>query len=517
MDLFRGMEGAHGTHGPPDRDGLKWTIKRTAKTLREPVTEELWQQHLDGSRPLGVIPIMEDNCCYWGSIDVDQYDINLLDVIAAVEAQKLPLVPCRSKSGGLHLFLFLSTPQPAADVLAVLREIAASIGQGGSEIFPKQSQVLVERGDFGNWMVMPYYGGTFDGKLMEQVGLRRTGAEMLVQEFITTARQMQVDGDAFSALATKRKTAARAPVRPRRAGRPMGEDFEDGPPCLQHLAHQGVPSGGQNNTLLMMGIYYKMADPENWQQRLEEANQKYLRPPGSSQGLQGVIRQLAKKDYNYTCRTEPMKSFCDSAICRVRRFGVGDEGNFPPISGLSKLATDPVIWFVDVDGYRLEVSTDQLINYVKFHSVCVEQLGKCYQLMKQSDWLRVVANVMDTATTIEAPSDMSETERFREMLEEWLTNRQRGNTKEDLLLGRPWEDTDTQRYYFRMAYLQQFLTREGMRDVPRNRIGRRIEQMGGHHTNMTIKGKFINVWWVPTSLMSKTPEVDAPEVPQSPI
>src|SRR5579859_8054977 len=98
MDLFAGLETTSGTHGMPDldQDGMKWSIKKTAKTLNEPVTLALWKQHLEGKRPLGVIPIREDSTCRWGSIDIDQYDINVLDVVKRVEAAKLPLVPCRS-------------------------------------------------------------------------------------------------------------------------------------------------------------------------------------------------------------------------------------------------------------------------------------------------------------------------------------------------------------------------------------------------------------------------------------
>jgi hypothetical protein len=38
--LFRGLDGVRGTHGEPelDENGVKWTIKKTARTLREQIT-----------------------------------------------------------------------------------------------------------------------------------------------------------------------------------------------------------------------------------------------------------------------------------------------------------------------------------------------------------------------------------------------------------------------------------------------------------------------------------------------
>ena len=43
MRLFAGNSRAHGTHGVPMKDGLKWEIKTTAKTIRKPVTLDLWR------------------------------------------------------------------------------------------------------------------------------------------------------------------------------------------------------------------------------------------------------------------------------------------------------------------------------------------------------------------------------------------------------------------------------------------------------------------------------------------
>ena len=88
MALFAGFASAHGTHGEPVQDGLKWAIKTTARTVREPVTKQLWEKHLRGEISLGVIPIREDGTCSWGSIDVDQYGEDFLKLIDKAERGK---------------------------------------------------------------------------------------------------------------------------------------------------------------------------------------------------------------------------------------------------------------------------------------------------------------------------------------------------------------------------------------------------------------------------------------------
>ena len=94
-------------------------------------------------------------------------------------------MPCVSKSGGLHLFLFLSEGAPAADVRDALRRAAEALGVGECEIFPKQDDLRAD--GTGNWMIMPYFGGTYGGKLRLQRGLKKTGAEMTLAEFLTAA------------------------------------------------------------------------------------------------------------------------------------------------------------------------------------------------------------------------------------------------------------------------------------------------------------------------------------------
>ena len=66
--LFDGFAGAYGTYNGTKRseakDG-KLEIKSSARTLRKPVTPDLWTDHVAGKKPLGIIPIREDDTCLW--------------------------------------------------------------------------------------------------------------------------------------------------------------------------------------------------------------------------------------------------------------------------------------------------------------------------------------------------------------------------------------------------------------------------------------------------------------------
>lgn len=520
MALFAGHEGAHGTHGTPVRDGLKWAIKSTAKTIREPATLSMWEDHVKGKRPLGVVPIRGDSTASWGSIDVDEYDIDLLSIIGRVETAKLPLIPCRSKSGGLHLWLFLKEPVPAGQIQAVLKDWAAQLGLSGCEIFPKQTTMLTDKGDVGNWIVMPYYGDTFGGKIKEQVGLKRTGSEMELTEFLRAAEGAAITEEEMALLGQRRAVQANKAKRilPGSKEPSNVNDFSDGPPCLQNMILDGgIERGGQSNTLLHMGVYYKRANPADWEKRLERANQEFLSPPGSTEGLLSVLRSLRKKDYEYLCKTEPMCSHCNATVCRTRKFGVGDGGNIPIINSISKLDTDPAIWFVDVEGQRLECSTDQLQNYMLFQKLCIDRLQKSYALIKVGEWFAILNEALRNVVIIPVPEDISKGGKFYELMEEFLTNRARGNVREDILSGRPWECEEDNRHYFRIKDLEKFLIREGVRDLNRPQINNRIRDMGGNSHPIKIKGRNTSTWYIPSEVIAPLIELDAPEIKPPPI
>lgn len=506
LSLFGGYSKAYGTYGSEEKNnskGGKLEIRSTARTVREPVTEALWDIHLSGKHPIGIIPICEDNTAIWGVIDVDKYDLVYDDLLAAIDREKLPLVMCRSKSGGAHLFVFLSEPVAAGDLIALLRSMAARLALGDCEIFPKQTKVLWERDDLGSWLNMPYFGGDETTRY----GIKRGGMAMTTKEFLRKAEASKINFSTLSNVGT--------PVLP------PDEMMADGPPCLQHLASKGFPEGSRNNGLFALGVFCKKKFGDKWETALEDCNRKYMKPPLGIEEVTDVIKRLKKKDYNYRCGDQPIAPHCNSSLCRTRRFGVGGQDDFPVVSGVSVLETDPPLWFLDIEGERIELITDDLLQYRRFHKICAERLVKCYQPLKQNTWLQIVSEAMKGAIRIQAPPEVGVSGQFGELLEDFCINRHKGRTREDVLNGRPWEDENREqnkevRHYFRLRDLMSYLDREGFKLYSRSQITVRLRQMGGGHMFFNIKGKGVNVWYIPAGF-EKTPKMDTPPKMEEPL
>ena len=158
--IFQGQDRAHGIFTTTGEVSDKNKIKGSGKVIQEPITDSLWKKHLQGEgSSLGVIPINDDSQCKWGCIDVDTYPLDHVKIAKNIKSKKIPLVVFRSKSGGAHLFLFVENFIPAVAMRKKLQEFASNLGYASCEIFPKQIEIKVDRGDTGNFLNLPYFGG----------------------------------------------------------------------------------------------------------------------------------------------------------------------------------------------------------------------------------------------------------------------------------------------------------------------------------------------------------------------
>ena len=123
-NIFEGLDRAHGVTIVGESNGNGQKVKGKSFVKREPVTDELWQNHLNGTENLGIIPINDDNECKWGCIDIDSYaEFDHKKLISQIANLKLPLMVCRSKSGGAHVFLFTKEYVSASLMQDKLNEI----------------------------------------------------------------------------------------------------------------------------------------------------------------------------------------------------------------------------------------------------------------------------------------------------------------------------------------------------------------------------------------------------------
>lgn len=478
-EIFDGLKRAYGTYDVTTARGDGKQLGQAA-TKRANVTTELWSGHLKGEKGIGIVPIRDDNTAKFGAIDIDVYgDLNIVELLNKTKALGIPVIPCRSKSGGCHLYLFAKTPVTAELMRIRLSEIASLLGYGQSEIFPKQSTIQVERGDVGGWINMPY----FNGLRGLRYAVKSDGNAYEPGEFIEAVKLLQQPVEFFSRPIDTPNTEIEMP---------------EPPPCLRVMASNGIPEGMRNETLFAFGIYCKKAFPDSWRQQLEIYNQMFFKPPLTADEVHGAIRSLSNKDYNYACSKAPLSLHCNSGVCRTRKFGVGsgEKGHFPALGQLRKLETDPPIWFWDVDGKSLELSTQQLQTPRMFQGRCMEVLELMPILPSAVVWQHMVNDALANLIRLEAPEDSSSEGLLWSLLEDFCTGRMQAKSANEILNGKPWTDTETNITWFRMADFMTFLERRHFRAFAPHKITAIFKSRNASHKFIKLRGKGTNIWGV---------------------
>ena len=485
--IFEGLKIAYGQYQKGDRDE-NGKQKGKAFIVRGNVTDDLWEKHLNGEGPaLGIIPITENNTCRWGCIDIDEYNFDHRSLINNIRSLNLPLVVCRSKSGGAHVFLFTKDFIPASQMQGALKKMAITLGYEGSEIFPKQVEILVERGDTGNFLNLPYHN--------QMKGLRyaiKDNGEAATMEEFFELYDKYAQEKVENVVIQKPKII---------------EAFEEGPPCLNKLAKDGFGEGARNNALFNIAVYFKQAKPDSWEDELIKANIEYMKPPLGNTEVQMLIKSVNRKGYDkYRCKDAPINSVCNSALCRMKKFGVGfGEEEMPILGNLTKYASKPPQWFLDVGESRIELKTEQLYNAGLFALACLDQANLIVPVPKPKDWKNhylksLIDNGLQEIEPLESLDPMNQ---ITSLLQDWTTNRQSARTMDDIFNKLPFTDDAREFTYFRMEDFYNYCKKNNW-EMDKIKTGNLLKQLDCFVDEVRVQVKKQNPRLIKIKTMKKT-------------
>lgn len=281
--------------------------KREAKTItvHEPVTESLWKDHLDGKQRIGIKP-ENDEMCKWGCIDVDPHsykEYNQKKVVDIIRDYKLPLIPVRSKSGGLHLFLFLDKWYPVTDVRKKLDEWNNNFFQS-LEVFP-----------MNKCMNMPY----FNMNSTTEFAYEDNNTPVMIGRFVDLITEKTHSLEKLQNLKVKQYEP---------------ETFwKQYPPCVQRMISDKWAGNHRNDLLFNVGVLeMKKADGQLTKKQLidillDRNKQVFVSPMDDKEIIATVANSVGKKDYNYKCppKFNAIAPICDKDKCKFRSLGIGSQ------------------------------------------------------------------------------------------------------------------------------------------------------------------------------------------------
>jgi len=444
-NLFAGYQHAHGTfEATHTENGGKKT--GNFRTIRGKISAESWEEHLKGGDTgLGIIPLMDDNKLLFAAIDIDDYNLDHKALCRNIKLKNYPLVVCKSKSGGAHCYLFLSEPVSAEEITKKMSTWCASLGFGGSEIFPKQTY-RIDTKDTGNWINIPYFDG--DNSVRKAIALNKDGelVELSLEQFITYAVGKKKSAQELGVIKTPVEL-----IDPDRA-----EIFKDGPPCLcEYVALGEIPAGRRNEEMFNVAGMLKKKYPDNWQDETLNQNNELCKPPLPNNEVQAIIKSIERKGYDLKCNGP----FCNPKLCRQAKYGIGEHQKSvgrPNVEQVTKHEGDPVLWYFTIDNKRVVFNTDDLYAQSSFNKICMDVLGRCPTPMPAAKWAKQLDEWVSEADIVPAMQGASTKDTLRDYLEKFCTasNRQ-ARTMDEVAQGKPFRKDG--KITFKSTPLQEFL------------------------------------------------------------
>lgn len=457
MTLFRGSSKAHGVYTQVlDKDPLKKKVKGKALTISMAPTLKKWVEHVEGRVGLGIIPINEENRCWWGVLDIDG-EVDHISLQKRIQALELPLVECYSKSKSAHCFLFLENPTDAESIRSILEEMASKLGVAGCEIFPKQNTLNVEKGDLGNWLNMPYFNNTRKGVRLRDGKLE----ELDLPEFLEYAYSKRLSQEDWNKLVGHIQKSIDE----------LETVLEGAPPCIQYiLKTQGICEGTRNKLMYNIAIYCKKKYPEDiFADKVKEIHDQFAQDPLSIKELNQIIDSVKGKEYRYQCKDGMLKQFCNSSICVERENGIDFSTEIKTIKNATRILTTPPIYAVEVEleserPSKVYVTTDQLFRQDLFRKECSEQLHKTFLPLSAKQWNQMSTSIINNAINQDPPYDMMEESQLYFALIDYLANRLQGTPIALEQEEGVYHNKNEHQIYFKLSGFRSYLIRRGMFD-----------------------------------------------------
>ena len=508
--IFSGLDERFGYH-VAEYNGSGIKKSGDSKTSVYAHTLEMWKAHLEGKKftvktkygetladSLGICPINKNSQCSWGVIDLDNYKPNIPELFKKLKSINVPVIPFRSKSGGVHVYIFMTESVSAILMREKLHSIKNIFGvEKPDKIFPVQKYLNLEKGSAGSWINIPYHNAANTERYM----ILENGQKATLEQFFEAYEKSKITSRQLKKLKSNIDEGK------------TGEWFKDGPPCLQALATFGIEEGNRNDTLIDMTRYIKMRYPENWEKKTRTYNEEFLEPKGEGlpdKEVTAVINSRDQKDYPYRCESPHLKQHCDPGACILRKYGVKSRKGLlnMALGPLNYLKSKPKVWFLGFDGDEVRLNSKELTDQHLARIAATEQTGRTPPRMKLHDWDTAVIELQKKAVGLEAPQESLPDYQLRNFIENYCYNLRKTTDSKLLLHGRPYHPEGEKIVHFVFKNFFRHLKNNDWKLGETETHGMLKDMKGLSHQRLHIDGNVKRwVYTITTDLFQKEEEV----------
>lgn len=446
---------------------------------KKPLSIEEYRMHLNGEQGCAVEPlcnvtddngtIVARNMCYYGVIDIDVYGDpgKFLHLIRRMYAVGWKFTAYQSKSSGLHIYFMFKKAEPANQVIELLQKIITVYGldmlycddkhKSKVEYFPMHATEVP--GEDGKCVFLPYFNAA-SGKAMNRM-ITVDGTFVGIEKALESIKQN------YTTVAEMTETLSKLP-------------YSDAPFCIQMMALTGAlnANAGRNKFLFHSCVYFKKKYGKDYDYLPElldldncmEAPLQYE----DMQGIKSTYDSANGKEWAYSCKHDPMCSYCNRKECMNRTYTAMQKNNanlnentgadvMGPISKV--LARQPYyLWEIAAPGKEPKMvrfeDASELRNQLTVQVKCIDQLGWMPQQVKNNIWIDIVNSCMEGMSEreieVSAESDTTELNELHMLLVKYLTHRQVMNGAAYMInAGQVYKEGE--KYYFSTEGVKDYL------------------------------------------------------------
>lgn len=497
-ELFKGYDKHFGCYIPKTQTAAGEKVEGRAWTESGKITENDFKIHLQGSgRGVGIIMLQGNDTCRFCVLDVDDYSITMESLNAKVRLYNLPLVLCRSKSGGTHLYLFLIEDVPAVLLREKLEQWRSMLGLAvTTEVFPKQVSRASDR-DKGNWINIPY----FNAEDTMRYAIDRDDNPLDLGQFLKFAEESAITLLELESVEWGKKKP--------------GELFFEGPPCLITIHTQkGFVVGTRDDGMVQVATYLKKRFGDRWEEHMDEYNREMANLPSAD--ITRMVKSMRNKTYKYACKRAPIKDYCARNQCLKREYGVGEHGadsikfEITSVVRYDHPAPDPPMWSFEISGRRVMVDNETFISKDRLNQAILSQANMVPILCSTREWLIHLNKLLQEAEVVPMPAEVGASGQLWERVQMFLDWGVPARTKDEILTGKIWHHDGRANFmgrdlydYFKSRHIQ--IKSEG--SMWQILVGKGAVSKSTRFSN----GRILNVWSIPFEKAPRIQEVSEHE------
>jgi len=254
-------------------------------------------------------------------------------------------------------------------------------------------------------------------------------------------------------------------------------------------------------SLFQMGIYLRNRFPNELEDKLDEYNRKYFKPPLPSREVQTIFKQVQDSKYFYRCEEPTFKSVCEKIRCQSQKFGVGNAGK-DDITSLKKWVSDNPMYELTHNGKVIILSVDQLSSHAEYRKACIAQADISPRPVAPAVWADMVDGLlknMGLGDFIQLPGEVSQKGQFLSQLQIFIENNKGAKDRQDVLLGQVFEVEDA--FFFKPQVFRDFLKAKRFNKISDSHQYKLFSEFGGKTAKLKVINKSEHVWKIPNDIL----------------